>query len=417
MTAPRVSIVMPVYKGGDYFRFALRSALAQDWPALEIVVVDDGSPDGGETEAIAHEPRDPRIRYIRQENQGVAGALNTGIAAMTGDVFCWLSHDDLFLPDKTARQVEFHRRLGVRDAVLFSDYALIGPAGEAMGAVIADRDALRRHPMRALLTGSVNGCTIFAPAEVMKSAEPFRLEYRFTQDYRFWNALLRRHDLFHMPGITVRYRIHPEQGSNRPEAIAEAERLWIAMMEERSEVERARLHGSAHRFYAALARHLDGSPQRLARAHALRCAAETASPPLSLVLLDGSQAPEGLSGHAVPVRGGDLGGALRQCRGDYVGFVAEGAPTSAAGWRRRASDMAAEGAAAALLGGTTRTHLSLHDAVWRGPTPRPGEFMLHRQLIGEGFAPELGAFALDPLAAFLPHLRRHGLLMLGPDAP
>jgi glycosyltransferase involved in cell wall biosynthesis len=151
---PRISICMPVYNGGHYFALALESALAQTWPNCEIVVVDDGSTDGGESERNAARGGS-RVRYIRQQNRGVAGALNTAVEAMTGDIFCWLSHDDLYEPHKTEAQVDYHRRLGRRDAVLFSDYHVIDAKGKLVNRVSSDRQRLLRAPMLALLNRNI----------------------------------------------------------------------------------------------------------------------------------------------------------------------------------------------------------------------------------------------------------------------
>src|SRR5271166_3711440 len=118
MPLPRVTICMPVFNGGHYFLSALASALAQDYANLEILVVDDGSTDAGETErtALAH---GDRVRYIRQAHRGVAGALNTALANMSGDFFAWLGHDAVHLPHKTTAQMAYLGRLGRPDACLF----------------------------------------------------------------------------------------------------------------------------------------------------------------------------------------------------------------------------------------------------------------------------------------------------------
>jgi hypothetical protein len=275
---PRISICMPVYNGGHYFALALESALAQTWPNCEIVVVDDGSTDGGESERTAARGGS-RVRYIRQQNRGVAGALNTAVEAMTGDIFCWLSHDDLYEPHKTEAQVDYHRRLGRRDAVLFSDYHVIDAKGKLVNRISADRQRLLRAPMLALLTGSINGCTIYVPAHVIRDAGPFDEQYRYTQDYRLWNRMLRDYEFFHMPESLVRYRVHDSQGSNNPSAIQEGDALWIDMMDDRTEVERVQMTGSSRRFFEAMARHLEGSPYQRAQAHAShrarRCVSET----------------------------------------------------------------------------------------------------------------------------------------------
>ena len=102
-TNPLVSIVIPVYNGSNYMREAIDSALAQTYPNIEILVVNDGSID--DTREIALSYGD-RIRYFEKENGGVSTALNLGIRNMRGDYFSWLSHDDVYYPDKIGKQVE-----------------------------------------------------------------------------------------------------------------------------------------------------------------------------------------------------------------------------------------------------------------------------------------------------------------------
>ena len=76
--SPLVSIVIPVYKGATYMRIAIDSALAQTYLNTEVIVVNDGSPDDGETEKIALSYGD-KIRYFTKPNGGCASALNFGI--------------------------------------------------------------------------------------------------------------------------------------------------------------------------------------------------------------------------------------------------------------------------------------------------------------------------------------------------
>lgn len=82
---PLVSIVMPVYNGGDYLKEAIDSALAQTYNNIEIIIVNDGSDDGGITEKIALSYGE-RVRYFRKKNGGVATALNLGIRNMRGGI-------------------------------------------------------------------------------------------------------------------------------------------------------------------------------------------------------------------------------------------------------------------------------------------------------------------------------------------
>ena len=100
---PKVSIVIPVYNGANYLREAIDSALEQTYRNTEVIVVNDGSTDGGETEDIAISYGD-RIRYFTKENGGISTALNLGIQAMSGEYFSWLSHDDVYYPHKIEKQ-------------------------------------------------------------------------------------------------------------------------------------------------------------------------------------------------------------------------------------------------------------------------------------------------------------------------
>ena len=74
----KVSIIIPVYNGSNYLKEAIESALAQTYDNVEVLVVNDGSNDGGATEQIALSYGE-RIRYFKKENGGVASALNVGI--------------------------------------------------------------------------------------------------------------------------------------------------------------------------------------------------------------------------------------------------------------------------------------------------------------------------------------------------
>lgn len=252
---------MPVYNGDDYFASALASVLDQSWADFEVVVVDDGSRDPSFVVRTCREAGS-KVRYFHQENAGVAGALNHGIREMRGDVFCWLSHDDLFLPHKLERQVAYHAELGLPDAILFSDYEVIDSAGKPTMTIRAPRARLLHAPKLALLNGCINGCTIYIPAQVIKGSAGFDTAKRYTQDYHLWNVLLRDHDFFHQPEVLVRYRVHEAQGSNLPAAVEEADQLWTRMIEDRTEFERVAMYGSSYKFYAGLADHLAQTPYK-----------------------------------------------------------------------------------------------------------------------------------------------------------
>lgn len=255
---PRVSIIIPVYNGADYLRQAIDSALAQDHPDTEVVVVNDGSSDAGATARIAR-GYGTRIRYIEKPNGGVASALNTGVAAMTGEVFCWLSHDDIHLRHKTSRQVAEWQRLGRPSALLFSDYRLIDGTGRAIGEARFDARMLAEKPRYALLRGCLNGCTVFVPRDILRAMGGFDENLPTTQDYDLWHRMMGRVPFLHMPEILIESRQHPAQGSRRADHRDEARALWHRMATDVPPEEQSRLEGSPFRFLDATSRYLSQS--------------------------------------------------------------------------------------------------------------------------------------------------------------
>lgn len=103
MTAPLVSVIMAVRNGERFLRQATESVLAQDYRPIEIILIDGQSGDGTAGIARAY----PDIHYICQENRGIANAYNTGVTAAQGEFVAFLSHDDLWLPNKLSVQVNY----------------------------------------------------------------------------------------------------------------------------------------------------------------------------------------------------------------------------------------------------------------------------------------------------------------------
>ena len=125
---PLVSVVIPVFNAERYLGAALASVFAQSYGHLEVLVVDDGSTDG--SAEIARASSDPRCRLIPQAHAGAAAARNRGVTASRGALLSFLDADDVWMPGKTARQVDVLTRDAAVDMV-FGHYVTLDADGVA----------------------------------------------------------------------------------------------------------------------------------------------------------------------------------------------------------------------------------------------------------------------------------------------
>jgi glycosyltransferase involved in cell wall biosynthesis len=206
---PRVSVIIPVYNGANYLREAIDSALAQTSSDVEVIVVNDGSRDGGATAEIARSYGD-RIRYIEKENGGVSSALNRGIEAMQGHWFCWLSHDDRYLPAKVSTQLAFLDR-NPEARIVGCNFELIDEHGDVTSEF--------REPLRIVRTGRdvlsswIYGCGLMIDRAALVDAGLFNESNRTTQDLEMWLRLVERHPIHLIADVLAQFRQHAEAGS------------------------------------------------------------------------------------------------------------------------------------------------------------------------------------------------------------
>ena len=232
---PRVSVVIPSYNHERFVGAAVASALAQSMSDLEVIAVDDASTDS--SVAVLGAVKDSRFRYVVQsENRGPSATLNTGIRLARGEYVATLDSDDMFLPDKLARQLEV---LDADPAIgaVFSLAEVIDESGsaipdEGMARVAAAMDQRNRPRHQWLARFFDQGNCFCHPSSVMRSplfGEVGYYDERLAQlqDHDMWLRLLRRHEIFIIQEKLVRYR-WARSGTNlssirRPER---ASRVW-----------------------------------------------------------------------------------------------------------------------------------------------------------------------------------------------
>ncbi len=183
-----ISVIIPTYNRADTIERAVDSVLAQTWPDIETIVVDDGSKD--QTLKVLEKYGD-KIRVIAQKNQGPSAARNNGIRAARGEVISFLDSDDSWLPEKTERQAKLLQRTasaGVGCCVsntrmIYTDRA---PTTSFQLADLNPKldEGIWRNPTEILLTRFL----LFNQAaairrEVLEEAGYFREDLRILEDY------------------------------------------------------------------------------------------------------------------------------------------------------------------------------------------------------------------------------------------
>jgi glycosyltransferase involved in cell wall biosynthesis len=108
--APILSVVMPIYNAELYLDEAINSILAQTISNFEIILVDDGSTDASTSICEKFAELDYRIRHIRKKNEGIATALNVGIAVAVGEFIARMDADDIALPNRFEKQLSFFEK-------------------------------------------------------------------------------------------------------------------------------------------------------------------------------------------------------------------------------------------------------------------------------------------------------------------
>ncbi len=225
----RVSVIVPVYNGTNYLREAIDSVLSQTYKNCELLVVDDGSTD--ETWTLV-QSYGTRLKGVRKENGGVASALNSGIREATGDYIAWLSHDDLFLPDKIGRQIGFMRQFPQFKAC-YTDYCVIDGDGKVLKEIETPWYP-RREAMRSLFGRAyINGSTMLIERECFERVGFFSERLRYTQDTEMWLRILRHFEIGRVPEKLVKWRCHLTQGSQSSEMHRlEAQAMFRKIFEE-----------------------------------------------------------------------------------------------------------------------------------------------------------------------------------------
>lgn len=209
MTAPLVSVVMPVRNGAAFLGQTLESVRLQTYPHWELLLLDDGSTDA--TVEVARAFGDARLVVHRNDgHRGLAHTRNRGLALARGAYVANLDADDIALPDRFARQVaylEAHPEVGV-----------CGTWCTTFGSAPPEVWRYREHDaeIRARMIANAhiaNSSTMLRADVLRRSGVRYDSAFETAEDYRFWVDLAPFTRFANIPEVLVRYRVHAAQTS------------------------------------------------------------------------------------------------------------------------------------------------------------------------------------------------------------
>lgn len=219
---PLVTVLIPAFNAERTIARALRSVLAQDYKALEILVVDDASQDA--TAAVVTDFRDARIRLLSlPRNLGVCGATNAGLALATGEFVAFLDADDAWLPGKIRRQVAV---IADRPDMSFVGCGCIfaGPDGETqrIDDVMPPPYPETERWIPYLGASYVSKPCVLARRSALAAAGPFDERLAIAEDQDMWIRLALIGAVGHVPAalaiahdtaasLTKRYALREEE--------------------------------------------------------------------------------------------------------------------------------------------------------------------------------------------------------------
>ena len=237
---PLVSVVMPAFNSSQTIESAIDSVLAQDYPHLQLIVVDDGSTDGTPDRVLAR--YGARVSLHSQMNRGPAAARNVGLKAAQGKYVAFLDADDIWLPGKVRRQVAYlDQHPGVEavfgrfvrwEANAAGQFA--APAGvDAEPAPVKERLTSPSGQIYAdlLLDSAVHIITAMVRRSVFDDIGRFDEGLATGEDYDFWLRLAWGHRIDQLDAVLAWYRIHPGSLTKIPRAESDEYRVLCRTLE------------------------------------------------------------------------------------------------------------------------------------------------------------------------------------------
>lgn len=221
-----ISVIMPAFNAEAYLREAVASVLAQTYPNVELVLVEDGSSDGTmETCAALASAHPERIRLLHQANQGPYRARNVGISVARGEYIAFLDADDWWMPDCLSR---LHEALRDSPAVLaycgWQNVGLKGPRAQPYVPPDYESEDKAARFLRAAAPWPIHVALV--RREVLDEVGGFDLDLPTCMDYDLWLRIAVGRPIRLVPEVLAFYR-HHQSGQITSKQWRQARNSWL----------------------------------------------------------------------------------------------------------------------------------------------------------------------------------------------
>ena len=212
---PKVSVIIPLYNKAPYIKRALDSVFAQTVQDFEVIVVNDGSKDGGEK--IVEEYGDSRIRLINQENQGVSAARNHGVDAARAELVAFLDADDEWLPEFLETILRLREKWPDAGMYYSNSWRLIDGVRVSNDVNTGKEEGIIKNYFRdcALHGHCIDTICVAVQRNVFLSLGGFDSSFVFFEDYDLWDRIAYYYPIAYTPTPLAIYHTEESNANSR----------------------------------------------------------------------------------------------------------------------------------------------------------------------------------------------------------